>query len=61
MLDPDDQTHRTNPIAPRLLQALKKLTRYHWDSFGKLNDPRTHWISFSVAAGFLLIVYLLFG
>lgn len=61
MIDSNEDNGAARSSAERLLQIGKKVIRYHWDSYGKLNDPWTHLISLLVAVGFLLVSYLIFG
>ncbi|MGF6862675.1 hypothetical protein ABIE69_003265 [Rhodobacteraceae bacterium MBR-64] len=49
-----------DPISGKLSRLSKKIIRYHWDSYGKLNDRRTWLVSLVVAASFLLIASLFF-
>ncbi|WP_147405491.1 hypothetical protein [Cereibacter sphaeroides] len=59
MIEPDESSRVARSITERLLKLGSKAIRSHWSSYGKLNDPRTWLIGLSVAAGYLLIVYLI--
>ena len=61
MIDPEENNAVARSRVKGILQLGKKVVRGHWDSYGKLNDARTHLISLAVAAVFLLVSYLIFG